>query len=196
MPSGYTVAGRGDLDALLMARVNAKRADVGYAVAGVDISNRYEPIGNGTPIAATGFKSGDVDLANLFRNIGEALVSITVSDLTATCNVSGSSATAQYRLDADGSIYATQGGPAIPYVGDWITPKGAQANYQCHAALVSGTLSSGTINAWLAFPQTWTATGTAVGTPGQAVIDVSIRSIADSVVRDTARITIRGLRTS
>lgn len=81
MASGFTVSGRGDLDALFLARVNAKRADVGFQVAGVDISNRYEPIGAGTPIAATGFKSGGTDLASLFRNIGEPVA--TVLNLTA-----------------------------------------------------------------------------------------------------------------
>jgi hypothetical protein len=70
--SGLLKAGV-DLDTLLMARVNAKRADVGLKVGGVDISNRFETIGAGTPIAATGFKSAGTDLANLFRSISEPL---------------------------------------------------------------------------------------------------------------------------
>jgi hypothetical protein len=72
MASGLKKAGV-DLDTLLMARVNAKRADVGLRVAGVDISNRYETIGGASPIAATGFKSAGVDLASLFRNISAPL---------------------------------------------------------------------------------------------------------------------------
>ena len=62
-----------DFDSLFMARVNAKRADVGIKVAGVDISNRYEPIGSGSPITATNFKTVGTDVASLFRNIGEPL---------------------------------------------------------------------------------------------------------------------------
>jgi hypothetical protein len=51
--SGYFSGGT-DLDALFMARVNAARAAVGYQVAGVDLAQRFEPIGGGTPRAAVG----------------------------------------------------------------------------------------------------------------------------------------------
>jgi hypothetical protein len=84
MPSGYTVSGRGDLDALFALRVNAKRADVGYQVSGSDISNRYEPIGAGTPITATGYKTGGSDLASLFRSISQPIGWALVSGVTAT----------------------------------------------------------------------------------------------------------------
>lgn len=103
MASGYVVSGRGDLDVLFLGRVNPKRSDVGYKVAGVDLSNRYETIGATTPIAATGFKSAGTDLANLFRGSGStasaavAPVSIFESGNAAgyigsnfaTCTVSG-----------------------------------------------------------------------------------------------------------
>lgn len=79
MATGYTVSGRGDLDALFLARVSAKRADVGLRVAGVDLSNRFEPIGAGTPIAATGFRSGGTDLASLFRSISQPLTTHTLT---------------------------------------------------------------------------------------------------------------------
>lgn len=72
MASGLRTLGV-DLDSLFMARVNAKRTDVSFRVAGVDIANRYEAIGSGTPIANTGFKYGVSDLATLFRNINEPL---------------------------------------------------------------------------------------------------------------------------
>jgi hypothetical protein len=72
MASGLLTGGV-DLDSRFMARVNAKRADVGFKVGGVDVSNRWETIGSGTPIAATGFKAAGTDLASLFRNISEPL---------------------------------------------------------------------------------------------------------------------------
>jgi hypothetical protein len=59
-----------DLDTLFMARVNAKRAEVGIKVAGVDISNRYETIGGAAAIAATGFKAAGIDIGSLFRGVG------------------------------------------------------------------------------------------------------------------------------
>jgi hypothetical protein len=62
-----------NLDTLFMARVNAKRADVGIRSAGVDVSNRWETIGTGTPIAATNIRSAGTDLASLFRNISQPL---------------------------------------------------------------------------------------------------------------------------
>lgn len=73
MASGYIVSGRGDLDSLFLARSSAKAGNVGYQVGGVDISNRYEPIGAGTPIAATGYKYANTDLANIFRGSGQPL---------------------------------------------------------------------------------------------------------------------------
>lgn len=79
MVSNYIVTGRGDLDALFLARSSAKRADVGFYVAGVDVSNRWEPRGAATPIAATGFYAGGTDLANLFRSAGAPLLSVSLS---------------------------------------------------------------------------------------------------------------------
>ena len=70
MATGYTVSGRGDLDALFKARTSAARPNVGFQVAGVDLASRYEPRGSTTAIAATGFvQSGQGDLAGLFMNI-------------------------------------------------------------------------------------------------------------------------------
>jgi hypothetical protein len=68
MASGYTQAGV-DLDSMFLQRVNPKIADIGYRVAGGDITNRYEPRGTSAAIAATGYRVGGSDIANLFRNI-------------------------------------------------------------------------------------------------------------------------------
>lgn len=61
-----------DLDSLFLPLEGTKRADVNIdSNGGVDISNRFEPIGDGTPIANTGIQSGGVDIATLFRDINE-----------------------------------------------------------------------------------------------------------------------------
>jgi hypothetical protein len=86
MASGYTVSGRGDLDTLFKLRTGTKRPDVAFKVADVDISNRYEQIAGGSPIAATGFKAaGGVDLSTLFKNVndvGAVAITPTFIDVT------------------------------------------------------------------------------------------------------------------
>lgn len=61
-----------NISTLFHARVNAKRADVGYQASGVDISNTYEAYHTGsTKAAATGFKQGANDLSDLFQKLNE-----------------------------------------------------------------------------------------------------------------------------
>jgi hypothetical protein len=67
MPSGYLVNNT-DLDSIFDALETTKRADVGYSVSGVDISNRYEPSSGGDQIAYnTNYTSVGTDLRYLFR---------------------------------------------------------------------------------------------------------------------------------
>jgi len=67
MPSNITVNGV-DLDSIFDALETTKRADVGYSVSGVDISNRYEPSSGGDQIAYnTNYTSVGTDLRYLFR---------------------------------------------------------------------------------------------------------------------------------
>lgn len=102
MASGYlATGGRGDLDGLLMARVNAPRANTGLLAAGVDLAQRYEPIGAGTPIAPVGHLSQGVDVATLFRNINEALATHILVNLEASSGVYGYS----LRPPSFGSLY-------------------------------------------------------------------------------------------
>lgn len=196
MASGYVIAGRGDLDALFMARVNAARANVGYQVGGVDIANRYEAIGSGTPIAATGFQSGGVDLASLFRGINDSLVSFPIASMTANATVSGSTATAVYTLAASGDINATQGSNVVVDAGDWIAPKSGMSGYSVLASVSSGSLSSGTVGSWLALGAdvTWTRAQSVVGGI-TAVIDLQIRRNSDLVVvKSGVQITLTAVR--
>jgi hypothetical protein len=68
MPSGYLVNSI-DLDDIFDALETTKRADVGYSVSGVDISNRYEPsAGSYDQIGYnTNYSSAGTDLRYLFR---------------------------------------------------------------------------------------------------------------------------------
>ena len=199
MASGYTVSGRGDLDSLFMARVNAARAAVGYQVGGSDIANRYEPIGAGTPIAPTGFKTTGTDLNLLFRNISESLATVSISDMT--CNNGGAgSRGCTYSLWSDGDIQAMNNTTGTVDRGDWVTPTGAGvgAAYSAYCTLVSSHPSFvGPVATWVNLGTTrqWSVTQNTIGT-ARADFDLQIRRDSDGVVLDTARIVIIAQRTS
>lgn len=65
MPSNFK-ANNTDLDSIFLPLRTTKRANVGYSVAGTDISNLYEP---GTRNVPTNFIFNGNDLSNLFRDI-------------------------------------------------------------------------------------------------------------------------------
>lgn len=65
MASNYEHRGT-DLDDLFQARTTTKRADVGYDVSNIDISNRYEKVGRDQRIPDLDYESGSTNLARLF----------------------------------------------------------------------------------------------------------------------------------
>lgn len=69
MASGYTVTGRGDLDAIFAPPSGAHPADTGYKVAGVDIANRYRGRAGTLAAASTGYKVNGQDLSIIFMDI-------------------------------------------------------------------------------------------------------------------------------
>ena len=71
MANEYTVNGS-DLSAVFASRTSAKRADVGYAINGTDVSNYWEKSGGGDQINYnTGFAISDgTDFRYLFRSSG------------------------------------------------------------------------------------------------------------------------------
>ena len=114
-----------DLDALFATRVSAKRADVGYRAAGVDISNRFETIGASTPIANTGLKSAGVDLAQLFKGIGGVLsASVAPTSAGGSCNRS----TVGNCTVTTTSVTVTPAGGTPPYSYAWELVSGSGAN--------------------------------------------------------------------
>lgn len=121
---------------------------------------------------------------------------ITISNLTASSDaISPTNATATYRLDTTGDISATQGSNTIVDVGDWISPKGgASDSYEARATVTSGSLTSGTAGSWLGLgtQRVWTLTQNSAGTgPATCVFTLEIRRASDSVVLDTATITLQ-----
>jgi hypothetical protein len=200
MTTGISVSGRGDLDALFQARANAARANVGYQVAGVDIANRFEQIGGGTPIAALGLQSAGVDLASLFRDIAAPAGLVSISDLTCNATIGGTSASSRYFLNLSGDIQATQlgFGNTLQDVGDWVSPKVGMTEYDAMATIVSGTLEFGNAGVWEQLGITnivYANVQSGVGS-SSAIIDVSIRRRSDGVVLDTARIQLPATRSS
>lgn len=182
MASGFTVSGRGDLDSLFMARQNAARANVGFTVVGVDLANRYEPIGSASPIAATGFTSGGTDLASLFRDINQplTLVSLSVAQVRVVRDDNG--APAELHLDPNGIVYHRIGS-TLTNRGTWISDASQAANYESRLTVRSGTLQSGSNGVWetLNVRRSWAKGSPAVGM-GRVDFDLEIRRISTGAV--------------
>lgn len=135
-----------DLATLFMARVNTKRADVGILDGGVDISNTYEPIGDGTKIANVGFFSAGTDISNYFRDINESLAGdVTVSGEYISDIGAASACTAGVRFNSDGTVDKLVHGTwyQIDASTDWIDPNGdADSTYDVRITNVSWTAGS------------------------------------------------------
>lgn len=192
MTVNYSVTGRGDLDALFMPYTSgAQYGASGYIVSGYgDIGYRYQLIGGGTPIAATGFKIGGTDFASLFRGIGDSLTTIALADYDATTYHTGGTALCQYSVRNDGDVGATNGTNTVGVVGAWIAPKSGMGNYSVYATLVAGS-PTGTFGSWLNLGTTrvWQLSRATIGS-NVATIDFQIRLDSSGVVQDTARVTL------
>jgi hypothetical protein len=183
MASGFTVSGRGDLDTLFLARVGAARANVGFTVGGVDLANRYEPIGTASPIAATGFRSGGTDLANLFRDINASLgPSVTVGQIRVDRFDGGGPA--ELHFNSNGNVFHREGSTTT-FMGSWSNGAPA-ADYQVRFVVLTGTLQSGSNNVWesLSTTRSW-AKGAALGTMQEVTFYVEFRRASDLVVVET-----------
>lgn len=120
---------------------------------------------------------------------------ISIADRTASSlTTSPTTATATYRLETDGDIGASAGNNTVVDVGDWVSPKGGASDaYEARATIVSGSLTSGTTGTWqgLGTQRTWTLNQPSAGTgPATCVFTLEIRRASDSVVLDTATITL------
>src|SRR5262245_17247987 len=197
--TGFKIAGGADIDTLFAVRVSAPVAATGFKIAGgADINTLYEPRGSTTPRANTGYRiAGGTDLALVFKDIAVASNTVNIDNQLARSFVTGTTATAQYRLTSGGDISATTINNTLNDVGDWISPKSNFSLYSARASLVSGTVTSGALGTWLnlATDRTWTLASPSVSGLLETVITVEIRTDADGIVRDTATITLQAERT-
>lgn len=105
---------------------------------------------------------------------------------TSAFNISPSSASAYYRLHADGQVYAGAG----PSVVETWRDVGSNPDFEVRATHVSGSTPTGTYGSWLALTSTrdWILGRSTVGT-SSGVVDFEIRNASTLAVLDTARIT-------
>lgn len=149
-----------DIDTLFLPLETTKRADVNIdSNGGVDISNRFEPIGDGTPIANTGIQANGADIATLFRDINEPLEQLVWTTTPWTFFTEGGGndpPPVGLIIDNDGDTQRNIGGGFNEYQ-DWLSnaPNGNGANWEYYYDNFSG-------NALDSDPpyQTWTTLGT------------------------------------
>lgn len=196
MASGF-VSGTTDLDSIFAPyTTGTKPAATGYIVGTQDLKDRYAPLSTGSAAAATGFNiAGGADLNTLFAAIGTT-ASVSIADRTILVDATPpADAVATYSLNSDG----TNG-----FGGEWLTG-GTASNYEVQAVQFSddtvgtGTSVSGTLNTYmnLGTTRSWSASATNNGanTSRTWVLDLTIRRVSDSVVMDTARITLQATTT-
>lgn len=147
MAAGININGV-DMDLVFKARVSTKRADVGFQIGGVDISNRYEKSASlGDRISSnTGYKAAGVDLQTLFQDINYT----PGAPLAAT---------------VDNSAPSTSGTGSGPFTTGavTVTPSGGTPGYSYSWARLSGDATISISSSTVANP-TWSASGTAPAT--------------------------------
>lgn len=101
----------------------------------------------------------------------------------------GATASAAYRLNANGNVEYSANGGAYSVLEAWCVPAAQAANYECYATLVSGTVTSGTLDTWLALSssRTWSVSQINVGVES-AILNIGIRRIGTSTVLAAADI--------
>ena len=125
---------------------------------------------------------------------GGTLVNFTNQTISATR--SGAAATAAYRVNADGSAYQGLNG-TFTALEQWVTPTSEGGNYEVYATVSSGTLTTGTVNAWVATSgnPTWTCTAVSVGTTNFVNLSMQVRRVGSTAVLDTWTVSLDAERT-
>jgi hypothetical protein len=101
----------------------------------------------------------------------------------------GAPASAAYQLNSSGNAEYSENGGAYGLLEAWCIPAAQAVNYECYATLVSGSLTSGTLDTWLALSssRSWSV---AQNSPGvsRAVINVGIRRVSTTTILASADI--------
>lgn len=187
-----------DIDTLFLARESTKRADVNIDANGTDISNLFEPIGDGTAIANTGIQAGGVDIATLFRDINEPLAYITWGTADYFILAEGNGATVgQCGVELEGkgtTRKTTVGGVWINDSGNnWlsveITPT---TDYEMYWTKTGGSYPDGhpTENTWLPLSADkvwWFNAGSSSNT---AIFNLTVRELNNAGTAQTREVTL------
>lgn len=93
-------------------------------------------------------------------------VTIPTTFLASAETINPSNPTAQFQLENDGDINATNTTNSVVDRGDWISPKQQMSQFECRFHVTSGSLGSGTVDTWLNLgtTRTWTVGRTSDGT--------------------------------
>jgi hypothetical protein len=95
-------------------------------------------------------------------------------------------ASATYSLNSAGTYSSTGEAGGV-----WISPQVGMDQFEVRATLNSGTLTSGTVGAWLSLGTTRSWNNTSSTVPGQSAnLTVQIRRIGDTAVLASATVTV------
>jgi hypothetical protein len=138
--------------------------------------------------------AGWVGVGGVWKQFYSTVVIGIVDDFVASFTV-GVNATATYRLSSGGTISGTQGTNTIVTLGTWL-PSGVGADYEVKATLTPGTdTPTGSLGAFvsLGVTKTWQLVSTGPGVL-ESELTIEIRRVSDSVVIQTAVITMQAER--
>lgn len=126
---------------------------------------------------------------------GASAVTITLNSQYIYALNSFGTASADYRLNTNGNAEASENGGAYGVLEAWCIPAAQAINYECYASLVSGSLSSGTLDTWLPLSssRTWNVTQATLGFR-EAIINIGIRRVGTSTILASADITLTAER--
>lgn len=100
-------------------------------------------------------------------------------------------ASATYTIANTGVESQTTSSSGLFTLGNWVTPTGNAANYECRLTVSSGTFTGSSTGSWLACSssRSWTVSQTSIGT-NSADGTIEIRRASDLVVVATASVVL------
>lgn len=146
-------SGGTNLDSIFAARLAAKRPDIGYRLAGTDISNRYEPLRGGSPkVPATGIRVGGVDLNMFFDNTSETPVNFSGTADAENFGIGAAGCEIGFRPNGTMYGFTSPSGP-VTVSPEWFTPGrpavGNEYDIHFHVNSASGGVTGSGFDAWM-----------------------------------------------
>lgn len=140
----------------------------------------YVPAGTSGTYGAVP-SSGTISIRNFY---GTTKATVNFTDANVVDIVSQPlTASAGYRVLNNGTVETAAGTGNWGFYEQWVTPTSAASNYEIYAGLISGVLTSGTVNTWLALSttRTWVVERNPVGNSA-AAIEFQVRPTGGSVI--------------